>query len=457
MIRRSLRLLAVVLVLAILLALPVVAGDDPVTGRGVAGENMPLQDMPKGNGKAAPEERPEGAKYGIDVSCWQGMIDWDTAADQIDFAIIRCGYGQNRTSQDDEYWHRNADACERLGIPYGVYLYSYALSEENALSEAQHVLRLLEGHNPTLPIYLDLEDMGTVATLSDEQILRHVTVFCEAIEEAGYTAGVYTFYNWWIDRLNAPEYDAWDRWIAVWSDEFPEYDRAYGMWQFSSTGIIDGIKGEIDENYWFGELPVVEPNGKPKPCDGDETCPCHGFSDTPDWRNWAHPGIDYCVARGLMKGVREDLFLPQGNMTRAQLVTILYRAAGSPAVEHSGAFSDVPEGQWYSKAVEWAADNGIVNGVGDGRFLPGDVLTREQLATILYRCSGAAASEGTLEAFPDGEEVGSYAREALCWATETDLINGIPRDEAVYLCPRQSATRAQTASLIMRFLDMIAA
>lgn len=453
MIKRNLRLVAAVLVLAILLSVPVVAGGDPVTGRSVAGENMPLQDLPKGSSKAAPAERPEGAKYGIDVSCWQGMIDWDTVAEQIDFAIIRCGYGQNRTTQDDEYWHRNADACERLGIPYGVYLYSYALTEENARSEAQHVLRLLKGHEPTLPIYLDLEDIGTIGTLSDEEILRNVTVFCDIIEEAGYTPGVYTFYNWWKDRLNAPEYDAWERWLAVWADEVPEYDREYGVWQFSNTGSIDGIEGEIDENYWLGELPEVEPNGEPKPCDGDENCPCHGYTDTPAWNNWAHPGIDFCVKQGLMKGVTEDRFHPGGNLTRAQLVTILYRAAGSPAVKSVGAFSDVPEDQWFSDAVEWAAEVGIVNGVGDGRFLPESEITREQLATILYRCSGETVSEGTLDAFPDGDEVGSYAREAMIWATEAGLINGIPRDDAVYLRPLRSATRAQTAGIIMRYFE----
>lgn len=453
MTRRYLSLLVALCVLLTALTVPVIAEDDRIIGRGIAGENMPLQDLPKGVRKDAPAERPEGAKYGIDVSGWQGMIDWDTVADQIDFAIIRCGYGQDRVSQDDSYFHRNADACERLGIPYGVYLYSYALTEENAASEARHVLRLLEGYNPTLPIYLDLEDMGTTATLSNEEILRNATVFCNAIEEAGYTPGVYTFYNWWNERLNAPEYDKWERWMAVWADSVPEYDRDYRVWQFSNAGTIEGIEGVIDENYLYGELPVVEPNGKPKPCDGDESCPSYSFADAPGWRDWSHAGIDYCVERGLMKGVAEDTFLPGGNMTRAQLVTILYRAAGSPAVESTGAFTDVPEGQWFSDAVEWAAANGIVNGVGDGRFLPGNEITREQLATILYRCSGKTAAEGTLDAFPDAAEVGTYAREAMIWATEAGLINGIPRGEENYLCPLQSATRAQTAGLIMRYFE----
>lgn len=453
MIKRSLRLLAGFLILTILLSMPVVAGGDPVTGRSVAGENMPLQDLPKSAAeKSAPAKCPEGVKYGIDVSYWQGEIDWDTVAEQIDFAVIRCGYGQNRESQDDGYWHRNADACERLGIPYGVYLYSYALTEENARSEAQHVLRLLEGHNPTLPIYLDLEDAGTTATLSDEQILRNVAVFCSVIQEAGYIPGVYTFYNWWKDRLTAPAYDAWERWVAVWSETPPEYDRDYHAWQFSNTGTVDGIEGRVDENYWFGDFPGEESFTPPKHCEGGKSCPSYGFADAPDHLNWAHAGIDYCVEQGFMNGVENNLFLPNGTMTRAQFVTILYRMVGCPAVKTSGTFTDVPKGLWYSDAVEWAVAKGIVNGVGDGRFLPRNEITREQLATILFRCSGEKAPSSTLGAFADREAVGAYAWDGLCWATSKGLINGIPNGEESFLYPRRSATRAQTAGIIMRYL-----
>ena len=108
--------------------------------------------------------------FGIDVSSHQGYINWDVAAGYIDYAIIRCGYGSDYTANDDSYWEYNASECERLGIPYGVYLYSYAEKESEAKSEADHVLRLLNGHNPTLPIYYDLEDTKTVGQLSNAQI-----------------------------------------------------------------------------------------------------------------------------------------------------------------------------------------------------------------------------------------------------------------------------------------------
>ena len=457
MIKKSLCLLTVFCILLSMLTASVIAKDSG--SRGVAGENISQHGMLKESVRKNPEpeepELPENVKRGIDVSYWEGKIDWDTVVSQIDFAILRCGYGKNVEEQDDGSWHRNAVACERLGIPYGVYHYSYATSEELAKSEAEHVLRLLEGHSPTLPIYLDLEDMGTTAKLTNEQILRQAEIFCQTIADAGYTPGIYSSYSWWTTRLTAPEYDNWERWISAWSDSAPEYDRPYRLWQYSSTGTVEGIDGGVDMNYWYGELPKPELKDEIQkiPCEGGKTCPSAAFADAPAFDNWAHPGVDYCVEKGLMQGTDEQSFLPDQVMTRAQLVTILYRAAGSPEISFAGAFADVPEGSWFAAAVEWAAAQGIVKGVGNGRFLPQGELTREQLATILYRSSGSPEVTGTLDAFSDREEVGSYARNAMIWATENALIYGVPTTDEICLCPLQTATRAQTASIMMRHLE----
>lgn len=196
--------------------------------------------------------------HGIDVSKYQGDIDWDTVADQIDFAIIRCGYGDDLTDQDDTKWFRNVEACTRLGIPFGVYIYSYALTDAQALSEAQHVIRLLDGYSPTLPVYLDLEDSGTTGTLSSADILRHTKIFCEAIGAAGYTPGVYASYSWWTAKLSSGEYDRWSRWIARYADNL-NYSGSYDAWQYSDSGTISGISGSVDLNYWYGEFPNAEP------------------------------------------------------------------------------------------------------------------------------------------------------------------------------------------------------
>lgn len=196
--------------------------------------------------------------HGIDVSKYQGNIDWDTVANSIDFAIIRCGYGDDQTDQDDEKWNRNVEACERLGIPYGVYIYSYALTDEQALSEAQHVIRLLSGHSPTLPVYLDLEDSGTTGTLTCASILRHTKIFCEAIESAGYIPGVYATTSWWSGKLASGEYNRWNRWVARFSDSL-NFNGELNAWQYSESGSVSGISGNVDMDYWYGDFPDSQP------------------------------------------------------------------------------------------------------------------------------------------------------------------------------------------------------
>ncbi len=206
-----------------------------------------------------PEEPPvdQTVYRGIDVSHHQGAIDWDTVAPNIDFAIVRCGYGEDMTSQDDRYWKANADACTRLGIPFGVYIYSYAETDEQARSEAEHVLRLVEGYEISLPIYLDLEEEKLLGKCTKEDFLRHAQIFCDIIEEAGYQAGVYANYNWWTNYLTDPAYDQWSRWIARYASA-TGYHKDYDMWQYSSTGSVPGISGNVDMNYWYGALPGTE-------------------------------------------------------------------------------------------------------------------------------------------------------------------------------------------------------
>ena len=204
-----------------------------------------MEYLSKQNPASTPDGTDSKVYFGIDVSHHQGAIDWDTVAGQIDFAIIRCGYGKNASSQDDRQWLNNVEACTRLGIPFGVYLYSYATSEDGARSEAEHVLRLIEGYEPSLPIYYDLEDSSILENCSTADILNIARVFCNTIEEAGYTAGIYANYNWGANYLTSSEYDQWDRWIARYASAVG-YSKDYSIWQYTSSGKIDGISGNVD-------------------------------------------------------------------------------------------------------------------------------------------------------------------------------------------------------------------
>ena len=182
-----------------------------------------------------------------------------------------------------------------------------------------------------------------------------------------------------------------------------------------------------------------------------ENCPSLAFTDLRT-SAWYHAGVDYVLSSGLMNGVSATRFSPDRPMTRGQLVTVLYRMEGSPAAAGGSPFSDVTLDQYYAQAVLWAAETGLVNGVGGGRFAPESNITREQIGVIFCRyaqwkgqdCSGAASLAG----FADGGKVSGYARQAMAWAVYSGLMVGM---EDNTLRPQGTATRAQVATMLMRY------
>ncbi len=172
---------------------------------------------------------------------------------------------------------------------------------------------------------------------------------------------------------------------------------------------------------------------------------------------WSYRAIFYVWEHGLMNGVSEDRFVPAGTMTRGMVVTVLYRMEKEPPVEFEDAFSDVKAGKYYSNAVIWAKDNEIVNGVSEGKFDPGGKITREQLATMLYRYAEFKDYDtrvsGDLSKFPDADRTHSYAKNALIWATDKGLITGVKSGDEDLLDPRGNATREQFATILMRFCE----
>ena len=170
---------------------------------------------------------------------------------------------------------------------------------------------------------------------------------------------------------------------------------------------------------------------------------------------WYASAVQYAVEHGLMAGVGNNRFGPEEPMTRAMLVTVLWRYAGRPEAGKNP-FTDVSAGQWYTEAVTWAAENGVVSGVGNGRFAPNGNITREQMASILFRyakLTGLDTSKrGELAGFPDEGQVSSWAREALSWAVGEGIISGTAEGGRTILKPQGNATRAQVASILMRFI-----
>lgn len=187
----------------------------------------------------------------IDVSDWQGNIDWATVRNHIDGAIIRCGWGKDVEKQDDAKFHQNVKGCIDNGIPFGVYLYSYAVTTERAESEAQHVLRLLEPYKGKLsyPVYLDLEESGT-----QKGAVERAKVFADIIEKAGYWCGIYANEWWWKTYLK-DGLDQYTKWVAKYSGEPKGISGTYDIWQYSSKGTVPGINGNVDMNECYRDFP----------------------------------------------------------------------------------------------------------------------------------------------------------------------------------------------------------
>lgn len=196
-------------------------------------------------------------------------------------------------------------------------------------------------------------------------------------------------------------------------------------------------------------------------CAKDDSCPLGAFGDLTATA-WYHDGVHYCLENGLMQGVSGGKFLPDGSTTRAQLVTILWRLEGSPETTGAVRFGDTAGGAWYTEAVRWAVGCGVVKGYDNECFGPDDAVTREQMAAILYRYAQhkgydvSAGEDTNILSFDDAFAVSEYAIPAMQWACGSGTVHGIARDGRMLLAPRDTTTRAQTATLLMRFQSAFA-
>ena len=189
----------------------------------------------------------------IDVSKHQRRIDWSKVKDHVDGVIIRCGFGQDMHSQDDSQFKANVEGCLKYGIPFGVYIYSYAKTNEEAKSEAKHVLRLLTPYKGKLsyPVYYDLEEAGT-----EKGAVERAIIFGDIIEGAGYWCGIYANQYWWRTYLK-DKLDRFTKWVAKYSTSKPSgISGTYDIWQYSSKGSVPGINGNVDMNICYRDFPA---------------------------------------------------------------------------------------------------------------------------------------------------------------------------------------------------------
>ena len=194
---------------------------------------------------------PKAICKGIDVSYHNGTIDWKRVKQsEVEYAIIRCGYGTNEKNQDDKKWEENVKGCIDNNIPYGVYLYSYADTVEKASSEADHAIRLLQGKKLKYPVYYDLEEDKLRDKISKQTIADIAQTFCDKLSAKGYTVGIYANKDWFTNYLTDSRFNNWTKWVAQYNTVC-NYKGKYDMWQCSSTGRVPGISGNVDLNYSY--------------------------------------------------------------------------------------------------------------------------------------------------------------------------------------------------------------
>ena len=232
----------------------------------------------------------------------------------------------------------------------------------------------------------------------------------------------------------------------------PKAEEGYELRKLQVIGPDGGeiaLTKKADGTYTFkmpkGSVKVTAVFG----CDGTGDCPSKNFTDLGE-NQWYHDYIDYAVEHGLLEGTTPTTMEPNATLTRAQLAQILYNLEGKPQVQGDLDFTDVAEGKWYYAAILWANQEGVVDGMSPDTFAPNEDISRQDLALMLYRYVGEPETQGSLEKFQDAGKVGDWAEEAITWAVEEGIIDGMT---PTTLEPTGTATRAQAAAMLQRFLE----
>lgn len=400
---------------------------------------------------ASPRALAEGEvlRIGVDVSSHQGYIDWEAVAESgVEFAIIRAawrGYGMDAengegTCHRDGWFAYNVRQAQANGIRVGAYIFSQATTVAEAEEEADYIIDYIEDEDLTmdLPLVIDFEyapEYGRLeaANLSRQAATDVCNAFCDRVEQAGYQGMTYANRYFLESKLYADQLDR--VWLANYAVA-TGYKGAYEYWQFSSRGVIPGIEGGVDLDFWFepgGVLEVKMP-----------------FTDV-HAGDWFYSDVKWAYRNKIVNGVTGTTFAPDQTASRAEIITMLYRMAGEPYVSGSSGFTDVSTKDYYFDAVRWAKQKGITNGVSATRFGPNELMPRQQLITMLYRMAGQPASSQSLKKFSDSAQVADYARSAMAWAVEQGLIEGY---EDNTLRPEQNITRAEVCKLLRSYSEL---
>lgn len=233
---------------------------------------------------------------GVDISYSNGDVDFSALQKAgVKFVLIRCGYGSDYVDQDDEQFFANVRKAEAASMPWGAYLYSYALTTAQAASEADHALRLLrQAGNPAYGIWFDMEDGDKYKEKhgmpSNGTLVEICKIFCDKVAAAGYYTGIYANLNWLETKLSSPELDKYDKWVAQWNPTC-DYKKPYGIWQYTDCLSIAG--DVFDGNYAYKDYPSMNTAKE----DGERR-----YNKVSEIPGWAQPTIKKLCEKGLLSG-----------------------------------------------------------------------------------------------------------------------------------------------------------
>ena len=311
-----------------------------------------------------------------------------------------------------------------------------------------------------------LNGTPTSTVVEDTDILLETIIRLPAALQGKGSYTVYRLHREDVQKLTAGKNDNGE-FIEVSSDKttITIHAKLYSEYVIAYQESNDGNGGNGGSGGGGGSYTPSTPSNIPhktekttgyRTCLKEGTCPIWPFTDAVP-SAWYHDGVHYCIENGLMQGVSTAKFLPDGSTTRAQLVTILWRLEGSPEPAGTVSFGDIADGAWYAKAVRWAAGSGVVKGYDNGNIGPDDAVTREQMVTILYRFAQhkgydvSAGEDTNILSFNDALTVSEYAIPAMQWACGSGMVSGIAQEGEMFLAPKDTTTRAQIATLMMRF------
>lgn len=312
-----------------------------------------------------------------------------------------------------------------------VYIYNVSYSSRKLqFNEATEEFRCYSSARAPISLYGSPEMVSHYTTNPQNQ--QHIHTYTAVVTPPTCTQPGYTTYTCACS----------DSYIG---DETAALGHDFGAWQLTQapTAHEAGEEARVCNRCGETETRVVTATG----------CPSAKFTDVnPDL--WYHQAIDFVVSNGLFAGITDTTFAPNSATTRAMLVTVLWRLDGRPEAKTVSGFTDVKSGQWYTTAVNWAAENGIVAGITNTTFCPGALITREQVAAIFYRYAAYqgydTAADGDLSGFTDAQKISPYAQTAMQWAVGKGILNGMGNGQ---LAPKGNTTRAEMAQMLMKFVQ----